>query len=183
MRGQTTLDFAVGMGVFLVTVAFVLSFSTGLTDPFLDGGQGHPVTADRVADSLSGGMLGDTEKPGVLDDECTTAFFGGTDPGDCNFDQSNALHERVGLEGRPTGTEPDLNVTIVGDVDGGSTDVLCWNTGNRTVIETGTSACDSSDVPYRIGDTLPAGSGSVVAARRTVTIDGIDAAIIVRVWS
>lgn len=183
MRGQTTLDFAIGMGVFLVTVAFVLSFSTGLTDPFLDGGQGHPVSADRVADTLSRGMLGDPEEPAVLDDACTTAFFGGPDPGNCNFDPSNSLDERVGLEGRPSGTEPALNVSVVGDIDGGATDVLCWDTDTETIVEAGNSECDSTDVAYRIGDTPPAGSGSVVVARRTVTIDGNDAAILVRVWS
>lgn len=183
MRGQTTLDFAIGMGVFLVTVAFVLSFSTGLTDPFLDSGQSHPVTADRVADTLSGGLLGDYANPGVLDDECTTAFFGGSGPGDCHFDPGNTLDERVGLEGRPAGTEPALNVSIVGDIDGGVTDVLCWDDRNRTIVEAGTSDCGSSDVVYRIGESPPGTGGSVVVARRTVTIEGHDAAILVRVWS
>lgn len=180
MRGQTTLDFAIGMSVFLITVAFVLSFTTGLTDPFMDGGQSHPVTADRVADTLAGGMLGEYAEPSVLDDECTTAFFGGPNPGDCNFDPSTPLRERVGVEGRPAGTGPAVNVTVRGTLGSGGTALLCRDTGSGTIVEAGTQSCD---VPYRIGDTPPGGTESVVVARRTGSIDGYDAVLLVRVWS
>jgi len=182
MRAQTTLDFAIGMSIFLITVAFVLSFSTGITEPFADTDQAHTVTADRVADALAGGMLGDHEEPSVLDDECTTAFFGGPDPGDCNFDPGNALKVRVGLEGRPSGTEPELNVTVRGNLtnDADGADVLCWDDGDQVVVEADNADCDDR---YTAGPTPPTDTGSVVVARRMVSINGIDATVLVRVWS
>ena len=33
-RGQTTLDFAIGVSVFLIVVAFVLAFVPGMVQPF-----------------------------------------------------------------------------------------------------------------------------------------------------
>lgn len=180
MKAQTTLDFMIAMSVFLVTVTFVLSFSTGLTGSFVDTDQAHTVIANRVADTLSEGMLGDHENPFVLDDECTTAFFGGTPPGDCNFDPSNSLKERVGLEGRPAGTEPELNVVIQGDLGGGGTEVLCWDNSGGTVVKEGNAACD---VRYQSGATPPTDIGSVVVARRMTSINGNDATVLVRVWS
>lgn len=75
-RGQTTLDFAIGMSVFLIAVAFVISFVPGLLDPFSGGGTEDTVTANRVATALSEDVLvEDTAEPYVLDRTCTILFF------------------------------------------------------------------------------------------------------------
>jgi hypothetical protein len=127
MRAQTQLDFAVGVGVFLVVTAFVLSFVPGMLEPFESGNQEETVAANRVADQLVGGMLGSPDEPYVLDRECTIVFFEVADDnvdgnGDgfnepysdaetydvdnCNFDDDPVV-ERVGLD-----TNPSLNVRI-----------------------------------------------------------------------
>ena len=52
-RGQTTQDFAVGIGVFILAVAFVFSFLPSILTPFdssVSGGQ--TAQADRVADRV-----------------------------------------------------------------------------------------------------------------------------------
>lgn len=75
-RGQTTLDFAIGMSVFLIAVAFVISFVPGLLDPFSGGGTEDTVTANRVATALAEDVLvEDTAEPYVLDRACTILFF------------------------------------------------------------------------------------------------------------
>jgi hypothetical protein len=74
-RAQTTLDFAVGMSIFLIAVAFVFSFTPSLLEPFEGGGTEDSVTANRVASQLVEGTLADPDTPYVLDKACTTAFF------------------------------------------------------------------------------------------------------------
>jgi hypothetical protein len=52
-RGQTTQDFAVGVGVFLLTVAFVLAYvPTALPQPASDATAGREAQADRIADEV-----------------------------------------------------------------------------------------------------------------------------------
>lgn len=51
-RGQTALDFAVAMGVFLIALAFVLAFIPSMFAPFFDTGGGNELRADRAAATL-----------------------------------------------------------------------------------------------------------------------------------
>ncbi|QLC34460.1 hypothetical protein EFA46_009665 [Halarchaeum sp. CBA1220] len=51
-RAQTTIDFAVGASVFLLTVAFAFSFVPGLITPFASGQESAPAVSNRVADDL-----------------------------------------------------------------------------------------------------------------------------------
>ncbi|MFC4437287.1 MULTISPECIES: DUF7287 family protein [Natrialbaceae] len=52
-RGQTTQDFAVGIGVFLLSIAFVFSYIPSLTTPFDSPvGGAETAQADRIADRL-----------------------------------------------------------------------------------------------------------------------------------
>lgn len=74
-RGQTTIDFAIGISIFLLVVAFVIAFIPGLLQPFTESETENTVTANRVANTLSEGMLGDVEEPYILDKSCTIAFF------------------------------------------------------------------------------------------------------------
>jgi hypothetical protein len=252
-RAQTTLDFAVGMSVFLLTVAFVLSFTPNIVAPFSESGTEDTVTANRVASQLVEGTLADPDRPYVLDKACTTAFFApensdgdidGNDLNDANDDQlepngrasSEArydistdddvdgsgcnfdlvyLHQRLGTAGiGDDGTidrslSPGLQIEIRGDAnDDGTPHLLCidangdssgdpwededpdvenriveapdddpWNTGDPC-----DASSDDYDTPFVVGEDPPENSGSVVVARRIVTIDGIRATVYVRVW-
>ncbi|GGM65604.1 hypothetical protein J2752_000276 [Halarchaeum rubridurum] len=61
-RAQTTLDFAAGVSVFLLTVIFVFAFVPSLLAPATAPGAGNGVVADRVADDLARDELA-TETP------------------------------------------------------------------------------------------------------------------------
>lgn len=99
-RGQTTLDFAFGVGLFILVVAFVFAFVPSMLDPFSGTGQSERVIADRLASQLSEGMLVTTPAhPYILDTTCTNAFFDDTSPSQCRFDGAT-LHERLGLSER-----------------------------------------------------------------------------------
>ena len=111
-RGQTVIDFAIAMGVFLVAVAFVFTFIPSLTTPFVEGHQDTSVTADRVASHLAEGALGDPADPFVVDVACAAVFFdGGTNDGHippgCGY-SGDTIHERVGVDG----DRLHVNVTI-----------------------------------------------------------------------
>ena len=56
-RGQTTLDFAIGMGVFLFTVVFVVVQAPTLFDPFAGGTGTTLIVADRASTTLSADLL------------------------------------------------------------------------------------------------------------------------------
>lgn len=69
------MDFAAGISIFLVTVAFAFAFLPGIITPFTDTDVGDPVSANRVADTLAADRLADPDTPYRLDAERTAAFF------------------------------------------------------------------------------------------------------------
>lgn len=165
-RGQTNLDFLVGIGVFIATVAFVTAFTTSLLSPFV-ADQSKPVVADRVADDLLGEELAGGD-PSELDLACTRAFFGGPDAA-CPFDQSNALAERLDV------ADHTLNVTVESNAPGASArQVLCADADGLT-------NCSGGGTRLAAGATPP-GSGTVVTATRVAHVDGRTVAVVVRVW-
>ncbi|WP_336361365.1 DUF7287 family protein [Haladaptatus sp. ZSTT2] len=169
-RAQTSMDFLVGMSMFLIIVIFVLSFVPGLIEPFNDSVQEDTVTVDRVATQLSKGMLGSTDEPFILDAQCTEAFFGDTDPGDCNFDTGTPVEDRFGLS-----STQQLNVTIERDTDGDGDREIVQMDGAGNIV-------DSGGILLREGRNPPTSTGSVVVARRVVYLDGHDVSLIVRMW-
>ncbi|PAU84884.1 hypothetical protein CK500_05035 [Halorubrum salipaludis] len=77
-RAQTPIDFAVGAGVFLLTLAFVIAFVPTVFDPFSGAATASPVVSDRVAAGLASDVLATSPtEPGVLSPACTAAFFEG----------------------------------------------------------------------------------------------------------
>lgn len=224
MRAQTQLDFAIGVSIFLIVVAFVLSFVPAMLQPFESSTQQETSAANRVADQLVGGTLGDPGEPYVLDRECTIVFFedesentnrdgifdkpydfgGPYDTGNCNFEDV-PLDERVGLD-----TNPPINVRIRLERDligaaadnpnsGGDdeiVDILCLDENDKRIIESEDPTSGQCDIPgttdddvlFVIGDSPPSDTGSVVVARRTVSVRGgfadntSDASLIVEVW-
>lgn len=99
-RGQTTMDFAAGISIFLVTVAFAFAFLPGIFTPFTGSGVGDPITANSVADELAADRLADPADPYVLDESATVAFF----------TNDTALEDRLTV-----GQFDSVNVTLEND--------------------------------------------------------------------
>jgi len=110
-RGQTTLDFAIGISVFLGVVAFAFAFMPTMFAPFETGSGAEFATADRTADRLSADVLVETPRdPSVLNDTCTVGFFDadGSAPAGCRYGHDAAdLPAAVGV-----GDTTNVNVTI-----------------------------------------------------------------------
>ncbi|WP_132057561.1 DUF7287 family protein [Halorussus amylolyticus] len=155
-RGQTSIDFVVGMSVFLLTVAFVVGFLPGLFEPF-DGGDGAAaLSADRTAAGLTGDLLGSPDRPDVLDATCTAEFFDADgDTADCRFDaDASDLSGALGL-----GSGTNVNVTV--EEDGSVRSVA----GQK----------------LRAGP-APSESGSVTVGRRVVLLADEESTLFVRMW-
>jgi hypothetical protein len=157
-RAQTTIDFAIGIGLFLIVVAFVVAFVPTIFTPF-QSTEG-PQTADRIATSLSTGQLGDPSEPYVLNETCTNGFFEQLDdgppaPSSCQFNTSATTTRELFTLDRTR----DINVTI--------------RHANGTIADTGTRLA--------AGPTPPE-TTSVTAATRVVSLDGHSRRLIVRTW-
>lgn len=185
MRGQTTLDFAVGAVIFIGVIGFVFLFVSSAVTPFTGNPQDDTVTADRVADELSADLLGSPADPYVLDTFCTRAFFdslndSGPVPDRCVY-ENVSLNDRVGVSDRQ-----DLNVTVVGNVTGPPTDTdtpvpLCWDEDGRRLVARSDCDTGAGDVALTAGPD-PAGEDSTITARRAVSLAGRDAILVVEVW-
>lgn len=67
-RGQTTQDFAIGIGVFLLSVAFVFSYLPSLTTPFDSSvGGAETAQADRIADRIVADLSDSETQPNTID--------------------------------------------------------------------------------------------------------------------
>jgi hypothetical protein len=175
-RGQTTIDYAIGAGLFLVSVAFIVAFVPGIISPFQTGVQEETITADRVADQLAEGMLVGADSAYVLDQPCTVAFFDDSvGSSACTFDNGDDPADRLGLTDRQ-----HLEVRVVADAnDDGTSNPICEDGGGGIVESTvGTCASDA----FVAGENPPDETGSVVVARRAVSIDGFEATLYVRMW-
>jgi len=158
-RGQTTLDYAVGVASFLIVVGFVFAFIPSVVGPFTAEPSDRPLIADRSADQLSQDMLIDAPSAYSLNATCTEGFFDadGTAPGGCRFG-TDAQDLPAALNVSSPGVS--FNVTVR-DANGSV----------RSVDGTSLSA----------GGT-PRPGANVVAAKRVVLLDGTRGYLRVRVW-
>ena len=160
-RAQTTIDFAIGVGLFLLVVAFVVAFVPTVFAPF-ESAEG-PQTADRIGTSLAADRLGDPADPYVLNRTCTTEFFAQLDgdgpaPSGCHFNTSaETTREMFTLDGTR-----NANVSI-------------WTLGAGGDVQT------IDGTRLTAGPSLPE-TRSVTSARRVVSIDGETYRLLVRVW-
>lgn len=154
-RGQTSFDFAVGMGVFLIAVGFVLTFIPGIFAPFSVGSGGDEIVGDRVASSLSEDVL--VANPGSrasLNRDCTIAFFDeNSSVTHCRFNDSASLSAIVGVKHSRVNVSLRRNGEIA--------------TLNGTALTAGS---------------VPPPDGDVTAAQRVVGIDGDLYQLLVRIW-
>ncbi|MEZ3164067.1 hypothetical protein ABNG03_07965 [Halorubrum sp. RMP-47] len=153
-RGQTVLDFVVGMSVFLVTVGFTFAFVPSLLEPYAVGEGATVIVAERGAARLAESSLAGSGSAATLSHACTFAFFNGTDSetasdeSDCIW-RANAedLHAELGVD-----DTRGLNVTVT------------WN-GTVGELDSG-----GHNATMRAGPAPPR-DRSVAAASRIVTID------------
>lgn len=167
MRGQTTLDFAIGMGLFLVTLAFVLAFVPSIFDPFTTGSSAKLIVADRAAATLAGDLLApSTAGPGSLSTGCVVAFVeenGTLADEECasDIDVEADLDETLSLGGR------NVNVSIHPPAeDAESSAEIEWDGSSVRLTR-----ANSKSVPRDVG-----------FAVRIVRIDGQQYRLTVRVW-
>jgi hypothetical protein len=166
-RGQTVIDFGIGAGIFVLTVALVFAFIPSLFEPFSSAASSSSIVADRTADHLTGSLLAvDPATPSVLSTACTAAFFGGNDTlstaADCEFVASEPVDEQLGVGGR------DVNVTVRNLGDSPSTGPAVQRTvdGTSYTLTKGTDGFRSD----------------VSVASRVVLVDGDRYRLVVKVW-
>jgi hypothetical protein len=164
-RAQTTLDFAIGMGVFLLTVVFVVAQAPTLFDPFAGGMGAKLIVADRAATTLSADLLAtSTATPGTLSAGCVAAFFqesidGASCDAGIDFDEPDALETALSLDGRrATVTIHDL------DAPASTPATTEWAEDPLTRSNTDSNQSD------------------VAVATRTVSIDDRQYRLTVQVW-
>lgn len=98
-RAQTTMDFLIGVTIFLFTLSAVLVSLPGLVDPFVTGEESHTITADRSAERLSMDVLVPApDEPSTFDEAAVTGFFTKTPA------QAKSI---LGID-----TSVDLNITL-----------------------------------------------------------------------
>lgn len=159
-RAQTTIDFAIGAGVFLIVVAFVFAFLPAIFEPFAGPAGSNTMVADRTADRVADDLLvSDPARPGVLDATCTREFFdtAGGVPADCRAsDDADALAAVLGVD-----ATRNVNVTIE---DGSG--VVSVSPG-PVALAAGEAVSDREDA---------------VVARRIVLLEDTEYRLYVRVW-
>ncbi|WP_430505044.1 DUF7287 family protein [Haloparvum sp. PAK95] len=160
-RGQTTLDYAVGVASFLIVVGFVFAFIPSIVGPFTAEPSDRPLIADRSADQLSQDMLIDAPTAYSLNATCTEGFFDadGAAPDGCRFGM-DAEDLPAALNVSSPGVS--FNVTI--------------RDGNGTIREVG-----DANTRLAAGGT-PRPGANVVSAKRVVLLDDTRGYLKVRVW-
>ena len=173
-RAQTPIDFAVGAGVFLLTLAFVIAFVPTLFDPFSAASTASPVVSDRVAAGVTGDLLAASPaEPGVLSPACTVAFLtaNGTlgSEADCHPDVDENVATHFGIDGdvqvvihAPDRRDPGTNASNLS---------IATRHGRFEVAPDRTTA-DPSD----------AVGADITVSQRLVSIGGTQYRLTVRVW-
>ncbi|MCU4740087.1 DUF7287 family protein [Natronoglomus mannanivorans] len=159
-RGQTTQDFAVGIGIFLLAIAFVFSYMPSLLTPFsssVDSGQ--TAQADRIVATMVDNLSEDPDRPNHLNGSAFEERYG-------DADDSTELAAALGLRATSEMPIDRVNVSIE--------QLNQSETRSDRRIEDLTS-----------GD--PYGDESAASAGRIVTIDHPECdpacRLVVRVWN
>ena len=103
-RGQTTQDFVVGIGVFLLAVAFVFSYVPSLITPYASYGGGESAQADRIAATVVDDLSENPDRPNHLNGSAFVETYEGVD----SFD----LAADLGLRATDTNAIDRVNVSL-----------------------------------------------------------------------
>lgn len=183
-RGQTTMDFAIGISLFLTVLVFIFMFVPGLLSPFTQSTQEETVAVNRIADQLSQDVLGSPREPFVLDRRCTVSFMelddGGSAPDRCRYSGSS-LADAIAYDD----DRMNLNVTMEANVTTSVADSnrICWNDDDQSLDERGSGVCkDANDVMLHVGKKPPEDNDDTVTAIRVVSLEGTDVTLNVVMW-
>lgn len=165
-RGQLVQDYALGISLFLITMAFVAVFIPNLLTPFSDvGDEGELIKTERTADHLLDRVLVEqTDQTfAVLDRQCTAAFFSGTVEPECprGDEYGEGMSEFFGLR-----DFDNVNITVV-EPDTGNIATVTDSTGTTTEL--------------RRGDSPPEQQSQSILRRKAI-IDGDVVRLRVVVW-
>lgn len=190
-RGQTNLDFVIGVSIFIVAVIVAVTFVPDLVGGVAGSGQSDGVLADRVASDLANDELGHPAAAGRLQLDCTVSLF-----------SDSSDHEFCGLDGSGLADNLEqassVNVSLVygeqacrtgsGIVPAGgscSGDLLdrnvraCYDGDTGQIVREGN--CDGSDV-LLLGGPQHGGNADTSIARRSVRLNGQRLTLEVRTW-
>ena len=162
-RGQILPDFALGMAIFLITIAFAAIFIPQLILPF--EGQERTVVSERATSSLGNDVLTGDGPPGTLDEDATTDFFGlNTADARAHLGLTDTQSINIALRNAPS--------------THANSSVLCAEPGEDPWL---TTDCGSG-TELALGDTVPDGDRDIATGRMTLTADDRTAVLEVRVW-
>lgn len=166
-RGQTSVDLVVGLGLFIVTITVVLGQLPPLLGPAQP--QAAPAVADRAAEELYGELAvrDDSARSGALDEPCVVAFFSGSGGGDCPFDPSNSVNDRLGIT-------PLYGVNVSFAHGNGSAELEPYCRDDGEVVVCGTDRLTA-------GPSVPS-DASVAVTYRGAQVRDRNGVLIVRVW-
>lgn len=170
-RGQTSVDFAIAMGLFLVVVTTVFAFAPTLVAPF-QGSQEDPLVADRLVVQVADQQIAGDD-PGTLDETCTMYFFNGSGGDPCaTFDGGDPYHEKLSV-----GANDRVNVTLRANISGSADlELLC-----RDGAGVQWSGCTSSGDPMAVGPDT-GNVNSMTISKRTALFTDRQVYVVVRVW-
>ena len=156
-KAQTSIDFLIGMVIFIGALLFVFQFLSGTILPFTQGANEKTITVDRVSNSLYYDKMGTDEK-GVID---LRYLY---DESDSEVISENELLRDLNVDT----TRHSINVTVVTEdgVDEDDVEVVEIN-------ENGLA--DSGGDPVQIGPT-PISSNSINRATRVGYVRQTDVA-------
>lgn len=167
-RGQSSVDFVIGIGVFFLAFSFVVVLLPDLLSPFAN--QAGPAVTDQAIGALAGGQLA-ADRVGRLDETCVEEFLIDESGTSCSFDAGDPSTTIAGIPDKYS-----LNVTLErNDTAAPGTEVVCYN-------GTAVLACSTGGDPLVRGRSPPTDSRSVWTARRVVSVDGETLWLNVRVW-
>jgi hypothetical protein len=146
IKAQTSIDFLVGMVIFIGALLFVFQFLSGTILPFTQGADEKTVTVDRVSDSLYYEKMGTDEK-GVID---PTYLY---DKSENEVISEEELLRDLNVDAQRHG----INVTVVSENGVDEDDV--------EVVEIDEDGLTNSGEPARIGDNPVSGSSINKATR------------------
>lgn len=131
IRGQTTIDYTIGIVLFLSVMGGVFLLLPTVFEPFSTSTTAETIVADQIATQLTTELL-QAEDPAAIDAVCTAAFFGQNTSLDseCSFTADDSLEDITGLDSttdttisiHETGESPDDSATTT--VDGVTYDLL-----------------------------------------------------------
>lgn len=170
-RGQTLPDFAVGIAIFLLTIAFIFVFIPELTLPFES--QEQPVVAERAATTLDNHLLATEGSPSELNETCTLAFFL-DDEANCSTLPDEPVTEQLGIA-----SVYSVNVTLRDAPSDASESMVCRADSEQTL---GDCTSGDNDKALAVGPPVPEANDSVAVARRKVFVGETRAVLEIGVW-